>query len=300
VNRRLARLALACYPVAFRRRYGAEMRALLDETTVRARIVADLWRGALAAHLRPPVALDDRDDRLRASASGILACWVAFAAAGFGFAVTTEDLPFRRVGRTHTVLGAAHMTIQVLAVLASLAVVAGALPLIVAALRHAHRDSSVRLIVSLPAAAVTGFAAVTAALVWAVHTHQINGRAAFVAVILSALACAAVCVVASRAALFAVPVARRWLLSAYACGALVTAAMVAMAAATAVYAVALSTQVPALAGSPNGPLNAPSVGVSVILQLIVMIVGGTLAVSSTLRGWRAVDPRPTSNQRGAA
>jgi len=43
-------------------------------------------RGALAAHLRPgdgTQGVVGAEDRLRASLSGVLACWVAIAAAGF-------------------------------------------------------------------------------------------------------------------------------------------------------------------------------------------------------------------------
>jgi hypothetical protein len=46
--------------------------------------VLDLLRGALAAHLRPPTAAAELvgcADRVRASVSGQLACWVVFAAA---------------------------------------------------------------------------------------------------------------------------------------------------------------------------------------------------------------------------
>ena len=57
MRRRLAGLALALYPLAFRRRYGQEMRALLDETPPGVHTVLDLLRGALAAHLRPPAGL---------------------------------------------------------------------------------------------------------------------------------------------------------------------------------------------------------------------------------------------------
>jgi MFS family permease len=302
MTRRLAALGLACYPLAFRRRYGAEMRALLDETPARADTLADLWRGALVAHLRPPAGLNDRfdrDDRLRASASGILACWVAFAAAGCAFALTTEDLPFWRAGSRHPVLGSAHAAIQLLAIVASVAVIAGALPLIVAALKHARGDRSVRFVVSLPAAAVAGFVMFTVVVGWIFHHHRIEGRIAFVAWIFVAIGCAAVCVVASRIALFAVPVARRWLLAAFACGAVVTAAMLAIAAATALYTIVLSADLPALAGAPNGPLAAPGVGASLALQLIVMSVAGALATTSTRRGWRAVSASTTFDEGNA-
>jgi hypothetical protein len=93
----LARRVLALHPLAFRRRYGQEMRALLEQTPARAATVLDLLRGALVAHLRPPAAVAGfvaPADRVRASASAVLACWVAFAAAGFGFYKTTEDGSF--------------------------------------------------------------------------------------------------------------------------------------------------------------------------------------------------------------
>lgn len=89
MSRRLAQLALSLYPLAFRRRYGEELSALLEDAPPRMLAVLDLLRGAILAHLRPTAAggaLVDPSDRLRASASGQLACWVAFAAAGFGSA----------------------------------------------------------------------------------------------------------------------------------------------------------------------------------------------------------------------
>lgn len=153
MTRRLAGLALLLYPLAFRRRYGREMRALLEQTPPGALTVLDLLRGALVAHLRPPAGLGsvvDVGGRLRASISGVLACWVVFAAAGFGFYKTTEDGPYRAAGISHALLGDARLAIQVLAILASAAVLAGALPLIVIALLQARRQRSLRMLVSLP------------------------------------------------------------------------------------------------------------------------------------------------------
>lgn len=299
---RLAQLILLCYPLAFRRRYGEEMRALLDETPTRAATVLDLSRGALAAHLHPPASLAEvvnTGDRLRASTSGVLACWVAFAAAGFGFYKTTEDHPFEAAGGTHTVLGGAHLAIQILAVVASVAVLAGALPLIVVALNHARRRRSLRMLLSLPIVAVVLFAGLTGLLVWVAHSQHSHhpstaGGVAFIAWGLAGLACGAVCVLASRRALFAVPVARGWLLAAFACGALVTAAMVAIALATAIYTIALSVDASGLAAKPNGPLQATNVSVSLIQQLIVMVLAGVLAAITTRRGWRALSKPDTT------
>lgn len=294
MTRRLAALTLLLYPLAFRRRYGEEMRALLDQTPPRALTLFDLLRGALAAHLRPPAGLAgvlDPMDRVRASTSGVLVCWVAFAAAGFGFYKTTEDN--RAVGNAHPVLGGAHLAVQVLALLGGLGVLAGALPLILLALGRARRDRSLRTLVSLPLLAVVVFAALTALLRWFgafdhARAPSTVGGVAFIAWGLAGLACGAVCVVASRKVLFAMPIARGWLLTALACATLVTATMAAIALATALYAIALPFDASALAGAPNGPLQAISTNVSLIVQLIVMAIAGGLAVTSTRRGWRAV------------
>jgi hypothetical protein len=295
MSRRLAALTLALYPLAFRRRYGDEMRALLTETPAGAPTVVDMLRGALLAHVRPAAGLADTvdaEDRLRASASGVLACWVAFAAAGIGFAVTTEDSPFRGAAHRHPLLGEAHVAIQALAVVASLVVLIGALPLVLSALAQARRRRGLRMLVSVPIVAVLAFAGLTALMAWIAssqHAHHATGasRAAFIVWMLAGLACGAVCVIYSRRVLFAVPVARRRLVGAYACGALITATMLTMAFATALYALALAIDASRLAGTPNGPFAAPNVSVSLALQLVVMLLASTLAAIATRRGWRA-------------
>ncbi len=297
MTRRLARSVVSLYPLAFRRRYGHEMRALLDEAPATWATVFDLLRGALAAHLHQPAisaGAVDVGDRLRASVSGVLACWVVFAAAGFGFYKTTEDGPFTAAGHAHPLLGGAHLAVQALAVVASLAVVLGALPLIAGALAHARHERSLRVLVSLPILAVVVFAALTVGLVLLAHSqhsHQPTavGRGAFMAWGLAGLACALVCVVASKKALFAAPIARGRLLAALACGTLVTAAMAAIALATAVYTTALVLDASRLAAIDNGPTGATSTSFSLTAQIVVMILAGTLAAITTRRGWRAID-----------
>jgi hypothetical protein len=296
MTRRLARLALLFYPLGFRRRYGQEMRALLDQTPTRALTVLDLLRGALAAHLRPSVAvagLVDSADRVRASASAQLACWVVFAAAGFGFYKTTEDARFTAAGHAHSLLGGTHAAVQVLALVASAAVLLGALPLIIAALAQARRQPSLRFLVSVPVLAVLLFAVLTGVLILVAHSEHSHrattvAGGAFIAWGLAGLVCGAVCVVASRRALFAVPLSRGRLLTALTCGTLVTAAMATIALATALYAIALLLDSANLAGASNGPFQAISTGVSLLAQLIVMVLAATLASTTTRRGWRAV------------
>lgn len=296
MTRRLAGLALRLYPLAFRRRYGDEMRALLDETQTRLPAVLDLIRGALSAHLRPPASAAgfvNPAERVRASASGVLASWVVFAAAGFGFYKTTEDAPFSAVGHAHALLGGAHAAVQALAVMGSAAVLAGALPLIAAALGHARHQRRLRLLVALPVLAVIVFAGLTGLLIVLAHSHHSGhasaaGHGAFIAWGVAGLACGAVCVVASRRALFSVPLPRRRLVAALACGTLVSAVMAATALATALYAIALALDASHLSAAPNGPLGLMSTGASVVEQLLVMVVAGTLAATTTRRGWRVV------------
>jgi hypothetical protein len=295
MTRRLARLVLWLYPLGFRRRYGHELQMLLDQTPTRVMTVLDLLRGALAAHLRPPAAtagLVGCAERVRASASGQLACWVVFTAAGFGFYNTTEDAPFSAAGHAHPLLGATHVAIQALAIAASAAVLIGALPLIIAALAQARRQPRLRFVVSLPPLAVLLFAVPTGILVLAGSEHSQRpttaGGIGFIAWGLAGLACGAVCVVASRKALFAVALSRGRLVTAFACGTFVTAAMAAVALATALYAIALLLDASPLAASPNGPLQAISTSASLAVQLVVMVIAATLACTTTRRGWRAV------------
>jgi hypothetical protein len=295
MTRRLALLVLGLYPLAFRRRYGHEMRALIEEAPTRAVMVLDLLRGALVAHVRPKKAVAGvvgSADRVRASASGVLACWVAFAAAGFGFYKTTEDGSFTAAGYEHPLLGDVRWFIQALALVASAAVLLGALPFILAALDKARREPRLRRLVVLPPIAVLAFAVATGLLVAVAHGRHPHGPTtgggiALIAWELSGAVCGAVCVIASRRALFAVPTSPRRLVAGYASGALVTAAMVAMTVAIALYAIALPIDASPLAGAPNGPLQAMSVSASLILIVAVMAIAAALAATTTRRGWRA-------------
>jgi len=295
MSRRMSALALALYPLAFRRRYGEEMRQLLLQAPPSASGVADLLRGALAAHLRPPPALADvltPAERLRASASGVLACWVVFAVAGLGFYKTTEDRPFSAAGRSHALLGGAHLTVQILALIGSAAVLVGAAPLVAAALARARREPGLRRMASAVLAALATFALFTALLVvQARHQHADHAsnlaHSVFVLWVLSGLVCGAVCVVAARRTLFAIAVSRIWLIFAQACGAVATAVMAAVALASGAYAIALIADASGLAAAANGPFGTISTAASLAVQAVVMVLAATLASIATLRGARA-------------
>ena len=295
MSARLSRLALRLYPLAYRRRYGEEMSALLEDQPPRAGTVVDLVGGAVKAHLYPADAPDGMvgpADRVRASISGVLLCWIFFAAAGFGYYKTTEDLPFSNAGHGHPLLRDAHLAIQAMALIATAAVVLGAIPLIVTALARARRDPSLRRSMALALTPVVVFGALTAAVIAIAHSHASNhtssaGGGLAIAWGIAGLACGTACVLACRAALFATPVAPDRLRVALVAGTTVTLAMLAIAAATSLYAIALSVDASHLAGAPNGPFQVLSVTSSLILQLIVMMIAGVLAFLATSRAWRA-------------
>jgi hypothetical protein len=291
---RLARLALRLYPLAYRRRYGDEMRALLEDEPPRARTVLDLLRGALRAHLRPgdvAAGVVDAGDRVRATASGVLLCWVVFAVAGLAFYKTTEDRSFSLAGHAHPLLRDAHLAVQAVALLASATVVLGALPLIFAALARARRDPSVRRTVALPLLPVALFVALSLiflAIVRHQRIHQAStaGYAGAVVWIIAGLLCAAACALACRAALFATPLGPPRLRAALFSGTLVTIAMFGIATATATYAIALATDAGRVAAEPNGPFQVLSVSASLVVLTIVMAGASVLAAVATRRGWR--------------
>jgi MFS family permease len=290
----LAHQVLHLYPLAYRRRYGEEMRALLEDQPPRAGTVVDLLGGAARAHLRPADAQADAvgaADRVRASTSGVLLCWVFFAAAGFGYYKTTEDAPFSATGHAHPVLRDAHLAVQALALIASAAVVLGALPLIFAALTHVRRDPTLRRKVALPFLPIIVFAVLTAVVLAIAHTQPQNhtsnaGSGMAIVWGIAGLACGATCVLACRAALFSTPVPPARLRAALTAGTVVTGAMLAIALATTLYAIALAADASHLAAAPNGPFQVLSVTASLIVQLVVMVGAGVLATIATARAWR--------------
>jgi hypothetical protein len=69
-------------------------------------------------------------------------------------------------------------------------------------------------------------------------------------------------------------------------GTIVTVAMIAIAASTAVYAIALTADASRLAAEANGPYQLLSVTASLIVQVVVMVGAGVIATVATTRGWR--------------
>lgn len=165
MNARLARLALALYPLSYRRRYGAEMESLLEDGGATPATVVDLTRGALRAHLRPEPGVADaipREERLRRGLGAAIACWLLFAVAGLSFYKTTEGSPFEGAAGAPDVLGPLHLAIQILAVLGGVAVLVGA-SAVPAGLASRRLPALARGCVAVLAVAMAGIAALTAA-----------------------------------------------------------------------------------------------------------------------------------------
>jgi hypothetical protein len=287
-------MVLALYPLAWRRRYGAEMEALVEDSGASPRAVADLARGAVRAHLRPgsaTVGTVDRGDRVRLGVSAVLLCWVLFAAAILAFAKTTEDPAFRAAAAAHPVLGGAHLALQVLAVLAASAFLLGAGPLVAVALVQVRRRPGVRRAVLLASGCIGVSVAATAAFVL-VARHEpapSDPRRAvlFTAWVCIGMACAIGCALAARRGLFAAAVPVVVLRFAAACAVALVVAMVGIAVATLLYLVALIAVAADLGSIPNGPFGNPDTRLSLLIQLLLMVAVATPATLAASRAWRA-------------
>jgi hypothetical protein len=84
VTRRLAQALVRRYPAAWRERYEREVSALIDDTSIRFRDLAELLRGLLTERARELVASDDRPMRTAATI-GLLK--VGFVLAFIGSAI---------------------------------------------------------------------------------------------------------------------------------------------------------------------------------------------------------------------
>jgi hypothetical protein len=215
--------------------------------------VVDLARGALAAHAWPPAALRGRvgvEDRLRASLGGVLTCSATFAAVLVAFAITNNDAHFGFASHQYPVLAAADLAIEVIAVVATLSSVIGAVPLARQSLTQAVGDPTLRRLIAAPLLAVVVFAVAASLLALLSELVSDHGRsvtaphAVGILCCLIGLICSGVAVVGCRSALFATPVSRGRLVSSLACAGLVTVSMIAITLATAIYAIVLSLDAP--------------------------------------------------------
>lgn len=290
MSSRLAHLALALYPRSYRRRYGEEMAALVEDAGAGPKEVVDLMRGALTAHLRPSPAVAaelDVGERLRVGMGSVLLCWVLFAGAGLALYKTIEGPSFAVAAADHRLLGGAHIAIAVIAALATALVLLGAAPLVLAALRQGRERRAVRRATATATGYVLAFVVISAALDAIVHPlGEISGGLAFgilAAWAVLGLGCGIGCVRACRRGLDAIELPAATLRLSMLAADGVAIAMTAIATATAVYLGALLVLVPGLAAEGNGPLGLASVAASLAIQLAVMVAVALLGAVSAVR-----------------
>lgn len=292
MTRRLCVLALALYPHAWRVRYGAEMRALLDARGPSLSALVDLARGALHAHLRPGGLTGSPRQRMRGTVWATLVCFATLGLLGGGFAKATEDAPFRAAGSSHPLLAGSRAALAALAVACLIVIAFAGAPLAYAVFRQAWRERTPALVRAISSAAV-----VVGVLIAAVGTLAVLARhhpgssagvrqvgAAFVVVV---VAVAVVCAIAARVALMKTRFHAAQLVLGVVGAWLLARLMVALTAADAVYTVSLAVDSPSLAASPNGPFDLATKLV-LALQLAGMAAASALAVLTTRRGRAAL------------
>ncbi len=294
---------LALYPQAWRDRYEAELRALLEDRQLTAGTVIDLLRGALDAHLEPGGLVPTPRERMRGTLAATLSCWIAFVLLGAAFAKATEDIPFQVAGHEHWLLGSTRRLIIPIAVLCGAVVVIAGAPLAYSVLRQAWRERTPALIRAVGVAVVAAamLVVVTAGLVFYASSssgyvpgavnHGVGGsdtgHALFVVfgvvVVLVAIAGA----LAGRTGLMRTRLGLGQLVLGVAGAWLLARLMAALTLAVALYAVLLLLDSPHLASSPNGPLQ---LSTSMVLAsgAVGMVLSSLLAVVTTRRGWRAL------------
>lgn len=294
--KRAARALVSLYPLAWRRRYGEEMRALIDEGEIRPVDLLDLLAGAVASHVRPrsrAVGALAPAERLRTTVGAVALCWGALALAGAGFAKETEDPGFGAAGRAHQLLGALHGTITGLALAAALVVALTGAPLLAWVVRVAWRERRRDLagLLALPPLAVAAFAGVTAFLGWWLDSRPGGnpgaGRGLFLAWAMLATGTAAICALAPRLVLARVAAPEVLLRLAVRGAVALSACMAAITLAAGLYTVVLAIAAPAQARVSGGPLWATT-ALALAFGEVVMVLATTLAAISTVRGAAAL------------
>lgn len=285
---RLALWIAALYPHAWRNRYEAELQALLEEAPLTPRILIDLLRGALDAHVHPRGLPASPPRRMRATISATLSCWIALVFLGAGFAKATEDPPFR----AHAIPGAAWLSVAALALTgAGVMALAGA-PLAFTVLRQAwlERTPVLRRAVGFTVLAPAAFAALTG-LVSAVAARNQGSASPGDALVVVwaglAVLIGAGCALAARAGLLNARLPAWQLVLGVAGAWLLARIMAALTIAVGLYALFLALDAPSVAASPNGPFNLPT---TVVLgsQLVGMVLASALATVTTRRGLAAL------------
>jgi hypothetical protein len=168
---RLGRLALACYPPAWRGRYGEEVRALVDDTGADTRTIVSLAWGAVIIWAGPPRHLHDPPARARASLATVLAAWTALAGLGLVFGQLTETQGLHTLTPGHPFVQWSYSAYAAAAHTSVAIVLIGGLPLCWSMLRLARQQGRRRdlALLATPAIAPAVFLAALIATAKAVR-----------------------------------------------------------------------------------------------------------------------------------
>lgn len=292
-----AKALLRLYPQAWRRRYGPEMLALLEDDPPGVRGLCSLVIGAADAHLRPRAqwrgALAPQV-RARLSLAGLFCCWIALSLAGGAFAKETEEPSYAAAERHHVLLAVSRHAIIAAAAIGAAAIAIGGLPLLWRALRSAASDRRMAAWVLAPPVALLLFAGVTRLLVALAPAQQaqpsVAGTAGELAILLpfwaAGLLCALCCALAPHQVLAVLPLTRRAIRRAALAGRVLAGAMLTITAALVLYDVALATSVPGLAASSGGPIW-PSTALTLAAACALGAVATALGLVAASRASRA-------------
>ena len=282
---------LMLYPEAWRDRYGPEMSALLDETPPSVSATVDLLRGAVAAHLRPPLSTAPVT-RARSTVAGVLGCFIAFCVFGAGFAKTTEN--DGQPEHVHPLLGISHSLIVIAAIIAAIALVLAAVPLARDSLAHAHRtrDPTLVKLIALPPAGIGMFAGSVGFLaLWlATHGHRLGagGWILLGLCVLSAAAGGLACWAAPRAIMQRIDVPRSTFAFSIPAMALVALCMALITLATGAFLAGTIADAPNIGAAGNGPGQLINVTASIAIQFSAMLALSVAAALSAARGLRSI------------
>ena len=289
---------LRLYPATWRERYGDEFEALLEQCRPSPMILFDVIRGALDARLRLSAGTGRMPamlDRLRSSEIAVFWAFVAFVVAGLGFQKMSEDAAKAGVMQTYPAVGAAFHVVVAGAVFALVAVLAGGLPLALAALNYArsHRRWDIPLLLAVPALALAGWVGYMILLTGVLlrgtsHTNfgEPGGMAVLFSVIGLFVLVAAVSAAAVSLAIARSEIDERLYRFAFWPAAVATAAMAAVSIAVVAWGLGLAATAPRFFGVDGGPMV--SYGTFTWLRVVVVMgLASVVAAASVLRGVRA-------------
>lgn len=295
------RVLLVVCPRALRQGYGNDMlqvvrQCCLDAYQVRrARGVAQLWlpllgdvlMGAILEQLSVLVTQWKEGwqmQRIRSSVVMVFCAYIAFVVVGIGFQKMTEYSDFTEAGQAHPILGLAFSVVVGGSAVALLAVLAGGVPLALAALRYALAAKRFG-IVWLLAAPLFAFALLIGygAIALRVTGGTARDLAAFglvgMLVLGAVISTAGVSLAISRSELSPTLV-RFSRIPAL----ITTAAMAVMCVATVVWTLGLRTDVPQLFTGNNG-FKGTSTAINALIIVVVMVVATVAASLGVLRSF---------------